>query len=388
MPSSVKELTKERQLILLCSRGVLKEEHIANIKEILSDRVDWRDILYQGITHRTLNLMYYHLKNLGLTDKIEKEVLKVMENESKVYALRNRTFYAAIKDMFDRLNDNNIRVAIIKGNFLSSKVYPSIETRTFSDVDFLLDIRDGQKIVKVLEDLGYIQGGYNYQTAEIIPYNRKQKLHHQMTTHELAPCFKKTDNPFVPMILVDLNYSILWKGNCPCEIDTAELLERAYQVDIDGAKIYVLGHEDFLVQLACHLYKEAALMNWIEVLADLKLYKFADIVLYIEKFSQDIKWDKLVSFCERTGCSKIVYYPFHYVNLMYGEIIPQAVMDALEPENKDYLDEYGIENEKPCKWQFDFLTRMFETNRLSEISEELLAKKNSFWETESKFGQN
>jgi hypothetical protein len=380
MPLTVNELTAERKLILLCSRGVLNESHIAEIKAIMEGRLDWKEILYQGITHRTLNLMYYHLKNLGLTGKVEEEVLKVMKTQSKVYMLRNKTYFAEIKLIFDKLNESGIRVAILKGNFLAAKVYPAIETRTFNDLDFLIDVRDGDKIVKILEDLGYIQGEVDDATGEIIPSTRKQKMLQQLASNELQECLKKTDNPFTPMLQVDLNFDVLWKGNCPCVIDTPELLGRAIDVDIDGAKTYILNYEDFLVQLACHLYKEAVLLHWINDLRDLKIYKFADIMMFVEKFNSKIRWDELVAFCRRVKCEKIIYYAFYYVNLMYGQVIPEAVMEALEPEDKAFLDEYGIENEQPSKWQFDFFTRMFETSRVLEVSEDLLANRNRFWD--------
>ncbi len=380
MPQSVKELTMERQLVLLCSRGVLNEEHIEEIKTIMDGNLDWKEILYQGITHRTLNIMYYHLKNLGLTGKIEEEVLKAMKTQSKVYAIRNKSYFEEIKVIFDKLNENGVRLAILKGNFLASKVYPSVETRTFNDLDFLIDVRDGDKIVKILEDLGYIQGEVN-ENGDIIPSTRKQKMLQQLASNELQECLKKTDNPFTPMFQVDLNFDVLWKGNCPCKIDTPELLERAIEVDIDGAKTLILDYEDFLIQLACHLYKEAALLHWISDLRDLKIYKFADILMFVEKFQDKINWDKLVSFSKRVGCESIVYYAFYYVNLMYGQVIPESVMKAIEPESTEYLDEYGIENEKPSKWQFDFFTRMFETSRVLDVSEEMLSNKNRFWDT-------
>ena len=55
-------------------------------------------------------------------------------------------------------------------------------------------------------------------------------------------------------------------------------------------------------------------------------------------------------------------------------------MKAMEPESKEYLDEYGIENEKPSKWQFDFFTRMFETSRVLDVSEEMLSNTKRFWD--------
>jgi hypothetical protein len=380
MPLTVNELTKERQLILLCSRGYLKKEHIEEVKDILSGRVDWKEILYQGTTHRTLNMMYYHLDRLGLTDKVEEEVLKAMKSQSKVYSVRNRVYFDEIKKIFEGLESKGIRAAILKGNFLSANVYPSIETRTFNDIDLLMDLKDEKAICEVLESLGYVQGQYNETTKEIMPVTRKQKMFHLMSTGELQVFLKKMDNPFAQLAEVDLNYNILWKGNCPYKIDTAELLYRAIEADLDGGKIHTLNYEDFLIQLAFHLYKEAANLLWISDLRDLKIYKFADVAIFVEKFEDKINWDKLVKFSIENNCTKIPYYTFYYVNLIYGEVIPCDVMKALEPEDKDYLDEYGIDGEKPSKWKFDFFTRLFETSRVLELSDDALLTKSKFVE--------
>lgn len=385
MPKSFMELSNERKLVLLCSRGNLSQDHKEQIIKILNGWVDWKEVVYQGVTHRTLNLIYYHIKQLGYISKVEKEVLKLMENESKVYALRNKTSFAEIQTVFEELNRQNIRVAILKGNYLAANVYPSIETRTFNDIDFLIDVKDSSKIVNILNELGYIQGEC-IDDIKIVQYNRKQNMHHQMTTHELAPCFKKTDNPFHPVVQIDLNYSILWKGNCPCEINTAELLERAIQVDINGAKVYRLANEDFLIQLACHLYKEATILSWVTNLRDLQIYKFTDIAIFVERNFEFIKWEDLVEFCKRTKCEKIVYYSFYYVNMMFGDIIPNGVMQELKPDDLTYLDEYGIENEKPSKWDSDFFTRLFETNRILQLTDEELYKRNNFYSVKESLG--
>lgn len=380
MTKTINDLSNERQLVILCSRGVLREEHIQRIQEILYGKLDWKDILYQCITHRTLNLMYYHMKKLGLAKGME-EVLKVMKTQSAAYSVRNREYMAEAKKIWDKLYENGIKAAVLKGNYLAAAVYPSIETRTFNDLDLLIDLKDGDKIVEILEGMGYIQGQYHDETGEIIPSSRRQKMIHQMASHELQECLKKSESPFIPLFEVDLNFDVLWKGNCPYKINTGELLDRAVEVELSGSKTYMLDYEDFLVQLSCHLYKEAALLNWISDLRDLKLYKFADILMFIEKYREQIRWEKLLEFCSRTGCQKILYYAFHYVNLLYGQVIPEYVMSSLEPEDKSYLDEYGIENEEPRKWEFDFFTRLFDTDRVLEINAESMAKKNEFWDS-------
>ncbi|MEK4059713.1 MULTISPECIES: nucleotidyltransferase domain-containing protein [unclassified Paenibacillus] len=381
MKAAFDVLSKERQLVILCSRGVWNGEHEAKARELLSHHLDWKDILYQGLTHRVLNLMFYHLKRLELVHVVEEEVVKVMKSQSKVYALRNQFYFEELGSIYRKINEKGLRAVILKGNYLAAHVYPSIETRTFNDLDLLISLSDGEQFVQILESLGYIQGEYNRSTDEIIPGTRKQKIMHQMATHELQECLKKTEHPFVSLLQVDLNHDVLWKGNCPYKISTEELLSRARETEVLGHKCHVLDYEDFLIQLACHLYKEAVMLNWIADLRDLKLYKYADMLMYIEHYQDKLDWDKLISFCQEHSCEKVVYYAFFYVNYIYGNVIPEHVMKALEPEDKAYLDEYGIENTVTAKWEVDFFTRIFDTSRILQVSEEMLTAKNRFWST-------
>lgn len=375
----VESLSKERQLVILCSRGAWNEEQENQARELLGGYLDWKDILYQGLTHRVLNMMYYHLKRMKLLDLVEEEVVKVMKNQSKVYAMRNQYYFEELGAIYERFHEQGLKAAILKGNYLAANVYPSIETRTFNDLDLLISMEDSAQFVRILEDMGYIQGEYDRNTDTIIPGTRKQKMMHQMATHELQECLKKTEHPFVSLLQVDLNHDILWKGNCPYRISTPLLLSRLREVEVFGYKSYVLNHEDFLIQLSCHLYKEAVMLNWIADLRDLKLYKFSDILLYIEKYEHEIKWDQLLAFCEEHGCEKVIYYAFYYVNYIYGEVIPLWVMEALEPEDKGYLDEYGIENETTARWEADFFTRMFDSARVLQVSKEMMGPRDRFW---------
>jgi hypothetical protein len=374
MNVKIESLSKERQLILICTKSILTEDDIKKVISIMNSNPDWKEILYQGTIHRVLNIMFYNLKKLQILDKVDDEILKIMKTQYTVYKERNTRYYEEIKLICSALNKNNIRAAILKGNYLSKFVYPTFETRSFNDLDFLIDIKDANKIVEILESIGYIQGDLDKNTGEIIPGTPQQKRMHRIATHELMECLKKTDHPFTPVIQVDLNFDILWGGNCPYKINSAELLGKAREIDMLGEKAYVLDFEDFLIQLACHLYKEAALIHWITDLRDLKLYKFSDIMIYINKFSDQINWDKLIKTSQQYGIEKIMYFVFYYINLIYGEVVPEKIMSILEPENKDYLNEYGVEKEKPFKWQHDFFTRLFETSRIMELSDEVKGK--------------
>jgi hypothetical protein len=267
---------------------------------------------------------------------------------------------------------------------LAHLVYPAIETRVFNDLDFLMQLGDVNKVTETLEAMGYVQGHFDENTLEITPATRKAKLVQQMTTHEIQEFLLRTDNHFAPLVEVDVNHDILWRGNCPYKVPTEELISRAVPVEIGGVKGYRLDHADNIIQLSCHLYKEATLMVWITSLKDLKIYKFADLHMYIRKFADEIDWKTLLDRIRKYGLEKVAYYNFHYIAMMFGESVPADIVEQLKPDDLAYLDQYAIENETPSTWEFDFFTRLFDVNRILSIDESQAAGFRRF--VQAKFG--
>lgn len=362
-------LSPERQLVLMTAVE-MDESQGGRLKEILEGKPDWSDVIFQMITHRTLNMFCYNLKKFGLFGIPEKEIQRLLESQWLVYGERNRCYLGHLSEVMTALKKYNVIVPILKGNLLASLVYPAIETRIFNDLDLLMKLDDVNIVTKALEEAGFIQGFYDEEKGIVVEATRKAKVLTQMVSHELQEFQKVCDNPFAKVVQVDVNHDILWKGNCPYKIDTKDLIARAVPVEINGVEGYMLDAIDNIIQLSCHLYKEATLMIWITDIRDLKIYKFADLYMYIKKFYTNIDWKLLVDRVKGYGIEKIVYYNFHYIEMMFGELVPREVMDSLRPEDLTYLNEYGIENREPSVWKVDFFTRLFDTNRVLMVEGE------------------
>ncbi len=362
------ELSLERQLVLM-SAVEMEDSQGEKLKRIMEEGIEWSEVIYQMVTHRTLNIFRYNLKKFNLFDSMEKELQRLMNMQWLVFGERNRFYLERLGEILKEFEKNKVIVPVLKGNLLASIVYPSIETRIFNDLDMLMTLEDVVPVVKALEHLGYIQGNYQEEKDIIVEVSRKEKVLHQMATHEIHQFLKLSDNKFAKVVEVDVNHDILWKGNCPYKVATRDLIGRAIPVEINTVKGYMLDYIDNIIQLCCHLYKEACLMIWIASLKDLKIYKFADLHMYIRKFSECIDWALLIERVREYGLEKIVYYNFYYIELMFGEIVPQFVKDQIRPFDLSYLDEYAIENKEPSKWEFDFFSRLFDVNRIMNIDQ-------------------
>ena len=378
-----KDLSLERQLVLLTSVEVT-EEMGEKLIEIVNSTLDWSDAIFQMITHRTVNMFYYNMKKFNLFDILEKEIQRLLQSQWQVYSERNSYYLKELTLFLQEAEKYNVVVPILKWNLLASMVYPTIETRIFNDLDLIIKLDDVTNVTKALENIGYVQGHYEEEQNVIIESSRQEKILQQMVSHELQEFLKLSDNNFAKLVQVDVNHDILWKGNCPYKVDTRDLIARAIPVEINNAKGYMLEYIDNIIQLSCHLYKEATLMMWITDLRDLKIYKFADLYMYIKKFYKQIDWIQLVERVKAYNLEKVVYYNFHYIEMMFGEIVPTEVMTSLRPEDLSYLDEYGIENKEPSKWEFDFFTRLFDTNRVLGIAQDKLEGMSRYFDAKAK----
>ncbi|MEO3944724.1 nucleotidyltransferase family protein [Gorillibacterium sp. CAU 1737] len=362
------ELPLERQLVLMASVEV-DEQDKERLAEIVSSPLDWSEVVYQMITHRTLNMLTYNLKKFALFEQLEGELKRVLNLQWAAYRERNGFYASKLTEILHAFAEQDLVLTVLKGNLLVNTVYPSLETRTFNDLDFLMQLDDVNKVTGVLESLGYVQGEYDAKDHVINVSTRKARMVHQMTTHEIQEFIQLSDNPFASAVEVDVNHDILWRGNCPYKVPTRELIARAVPIDLYGAKGYRLDHADNLIQLCCHLYKEAVLMVWITSLKDLKLYKFADLYMYIRKFSSEIDWSVFMERVRHYQLEKVVYYNFHYIGLLFPEIVPEDVKAAFQQEDLAYLDQYAIENEVPFVWEYDFFTRLFDVNRILSVAD-------------------
>jgi len=377
------ELTLERQLVLMTSIEV-DETQSEELIKIMDSQLDWSDIMFQMITHRTTNMFCYNLKKFKLMGKLEKEIQRLLDAQWQVYGERNGQYLIELTEVLNAFNKHKVIVPILKGNLLASIVYPALETRIFNDLDMIMKLDDVEPVTKALEEIGFVQGHYDEDKQEIIAASRKEKMLQQMVSHELQEFQKLSDNKFASLVQVDVNHDILWKGNCPYKVATKDLIERALPITINGAEGYMLDYIDNIIQLSCHLYKEATLMMWVTDLRDLKIYKFADLHMYIKKFFDKIDWEMLVERVSGYNLQKVVYYNFHYIEMMFGEIIPETVLTRLRPSDLSYLDEYGIENKEASIWEYDFFTRLFDTNRVLTLAENQVSGMTKYLDAKAK----
>ena len=332
--------------------------------EKIDCKPDWFSMLGFLQYHRIAGLFYNRANALKLV--LPSKVDKILKESYQKQTRRTKYIRQHLRELSETLIDKNIEHILLKGSVLSNLneedlVYTDGE-RTSNDIDILVKSNGISAVSDVLKDLGYVQGVYDADQNQIVPFSRVEILKRRMNRGETAPFLRLTNIPEFPFMEVDINFSL---GNIPGEKDTL-----LYAM-IDSRNIYngkvllsVTDESLFLLHLIMHQYKESNLFFMIERGKDLDLYKLADIYyLWTENAFDKESFKQLVE----------VYGLQQEVGAILGQV--GRIFDDKSLQNA--AKEYGnfvppvinYVNKKVYEWTVDEKARLCECNSVLFLKE-------------------
>lgn len=358
-------ISKEAQIVLLCSSTQHTEKELDLIQKLVSVDVDWGEFLYLCTHHRVIPLVWRTLSELSLLDIVENHVRRVMKNVVDSIAYQNNKVYQEMKSIVEELHYQKIPYVALKGLYLSSFIYGDVSLRQFGDVDFLVDEADLDRVTGVLIKYGYEQGKINVNNNTIKSVSRQEKLHRRINTHEIVEFVKLTDDSLCPYYMIDVNFSLTWKASgSDYSVATNDFLKTAIQVKNELIEINVLPYEYQIIQLCMHLYSEAVYFcwhtNWMRDKSDLNLIKFCDIHELVKQYPVD--WNKILLITEKHKIHKPVYYSLYLTNELFPNFIPKDIIDSIGCK-AEIINQYYDKHGNVHYWNMNFMDRMFEINK-------------------------
>ncbi|MGD6974628.1 nucleotidyltransferase family protein [Bacillus altitudinis] len=370
-------LTQEEHTALTLSTPFLKASQIEEMQELLYKQQDWNVILGMLHVHRTAGIAWKNIKRYAIHLRKEFKATYFLKSLEIMYKGQLETARDNIKlndQLFQALDQKGIEYAIVKGSVIGQWAYGDVGLRLFGDNDLFISQDQLQETGHVLNELGYIQGSWNYETETVTPAKRKDILYLIMNSHQTYTYMKPTpDCRFIDCHKIDVQFSVdLMTGNRTDSI-VKEMLSRRIQTSVDQHDVWSLKEEDMLLFLCIHFYKEAIYLNEVESMKDLLLYKLLDIYgMFMKEDLLDV--DLFVRQTKAYGFEKMVYFAFHYVNEVFPQTIPELVMDALQPESLTYLSEVLDANDVVHTWNQPIRKRFFHINRSLDINKHSVHK--------------
>ena len=286
------------------------------ILDVLQDKpelpekgLDWYWILGFLELNRIGGYFFNRSGALGieLPQAAERRLSQILKEQT----LRNDVMRKYIQDICIELRYEKIKFAFLKGSVMSNTNF-RLSEKTFScmalsaddvltyrkqvheafygpgervsnDIDILVRQKDITVVSELLKQMGFIQGYYDFKENRIVPLPRAEILSRRMNRGETAPFLLQTQNPFVPFIEVDVNFSLGYLPNSNEEMLTDILKEPIdYAGNIDGG-IRSLKLDDFFLHLILHQSKESTLYSMVKRNKDVELYKLLDLFLLIKR---------------------------------------------------------------------------------------------------------
>lgn len=247
-----KDLSTENQILLLLARAHLLESEEARLVELLSEQIDWNELLDKAFAHRLTPLLRLHLKKHR--DKIPANIFKRLEEHNAENIRRSIFLSGELIKLVKIFEAENISVIPYKGPALSALVYKDLTMREFVDLDVLICLSDVVRARKILLDKGFT--------------SRVEIPDEQLKFYMRSECDQIFVNDKSDYIL-----ELHWAVTPPYysfNLTTESLLEESVKIDFGSSKITSPSVENLLLILCVNAAKEMwRRLEWLCAVAEL-----------------------------------------------------------------------------------------------------------------------
>ena len=336
-----------------------------NIKCILNNPLDYPVVLGQLLYNRMGAVAYQTLKKCNLLGTLNREFCNILATIYEADCEKSESFEQSIDIVSGILRNSDFPYALLKGAYLTS-IYPK-GLRISNDIDILIEQNNITNLVKLLTENGFVQG--HLRNGIFLPATRLEIINSRMNRGETVPFIKKVDLPNSKYCEIDINFSI--DSIAYQKTDIVNTMLGNSQMLIHDTS-YTLCSLDFLIHLCVHLFKEATIMNWVDMGRDLSLYKFCDIYVLIDKWMDDGFYRAITYRIHKYGLQKECYYSLYYTKELFkikNRSLEKLLCD-IKPSKTNYLKEVvSLAENKKYYYDKTFIEWFFCGNRKENLYE-------------------
>jgi len=319
---------KEYNAVLEIVKFGNKQKETDKLLAVLEDKtLNWIEILGYLCYHRVAGLAYEIINAVNIR-KLDFPVFFAIYMIHQSQSIRTELQKEYIKSISLALREANIEHVFLKGSVLSSTIYP-IGTRAFNDIDILVLKKSIQSVKKVLYELGFLQGKYDYKNGVVDKFDQDTITQSINTRSEMAPFVKIVDDKTIKTIDVDVNFSLDWKPDGSDESVNNFLSERVLVPFDSNFSIYSLKKEHLFIHLCSHFYKDSALIDFVKKRKVLDLYKFVDIYTFIQTYFEEIDIERIFNDSLKYGFDKHVFFTLNYTTKVFPDMLTIKNVDSL-----------------------------------------------------------
>ncbi len=290
----------ELQVLLMAVRSNLTPQHIAEVRRLLCQNLDWDFLLKQAHANAVLPLL-----RRGIHAHFEAEVsaaaLDTLRKACERTQQRNLALTAELLHVMGRLEEKGIPVLPFKGPVLAEGAYGNLSLRTFADLDLLLHEDHLPLAQEILTKHGY-RSEYAFTTEQERAYRKLE-------------CAVRMRHPERNAV-VELHWA-LTERYLSIRLPVERIWESTQPVLLAGRMVRTFGPEDLLLYLCVHGNKHQwSRLEWICCIAELIIAQ------------PGLNWSEVQARSREFGVQRLL----HLALILASELLQVEAPAALRPE--------------------------------------------------------
>jgi Uncharacterised nucleotidyltransferase len=293
----------EEQLLLCCARMNINNEIRDRIKILISQEIDWDEVIDLTVCNQVVPLVYRNLQSIK-DQLVPSEVINQLREINIEIIAFSMSFAIKLQEILQCFHIENIPVIPYKGSILASAVYGDICLRQFSDIDLFVASQDIFRSRKLLISQGY-------------QFNREFQWEQDFTHPD-------TD------ITIDLHQAMA-QSYYPFRLSFEHCIKNAQDIKLLDNMVPTFDTIDLLLVLSIQLTKDSYGQTC-------TLTKVCDMSELICRYPT-LEWKEVLERATSIGCQRLLLLSLLLTHKLLGTDLPQNIWELIK---KDWVvKEYG-----------------------------------------------
>lgn len=291
----------EVQMLLACARTAVDDRHAAKITALAKDKLDWERVVYLGVGHGVVPLLYRSLNTIRPAG-VPSSVMERFRNEAQGIAGRNVLLATELLALLDLLGASSVSAMPHKGPALACQVYGDLRLRSFIDLDIIVRRIDVPRVRNLLAENGY-----------------QPRL--KMTAgKERAILRSECDEVFTGPngLILEIHWAIT-PPYFSFQLNTDDLFARSIAMDLLGKKVLAPSPEDLLLILSVNGTKD--MWNRLE---------FICRVGELLSRYPEIRWQIAFARARELGADRMLLLALFLAHHLLGAALPEDVLQRVQ----------------------------------------------------------
>lgn len=273
-------LGPEWTILELLARGIADDSERQMTRDLLlTDPLDWGELLEQALRHKMLPMLAHHIISAGLRFDVPTTIYLHLESALEWNRWKIEVFRREAVRVAQGLAGRGIHFVATKGMAFESTLYGGLGTRYMNDIDFMIAPRDREAVLSVMQEFGF------RRFFEWAKDPRREEITSRLNPDHLPKLARDIDQPGIRTIEVDVANSLTWTKS-PFDVSVEEALDDPVEQPVPGMPGVGLPCFRPIYQFlftVLHLFREAWLQKFVEFGSDVSLMKFGDVIRLVER---------------------------------------------------------------------------------------------------------